>query len=62
MGFKARVNAINLIITQKIATEDDISAIIGKLAINVTFAREKEILRKEEPKDKELAKMFKYLN
>ncbi len=29
---------------KKISTEDDISAIIGKLAIQVTFARESEIL------------------
>ena len=40
MAYWARVDAINLIITQKITTEDDISSIIGKLAINVTYARE----------------------
>jgi hypothetical protein len=33
MIYEQRVNAINLIITEKISTEDDISIIIGKLAI-----------------------------
>lgn len=33
MQFENRVDAINLIIKEKIATEDDISAIVGKLAI-----------------------------
>ena len=42
-SFNARVDAINLIIKEKIDTEDEISAVIGKLAINAAFAREKEI-------------------
>ena len=41
--FNARVDAINLIIKEKIDTEDEISAVMGKLAINVAYAREKEI-------------------
>lgn len=32
-SYKARVDAINLIIKEKISTEDDICAIVGKLAI-----------------------------
>ena len=54
MKYEARVNTINQIITQKITTKDDISSIIGKLAIKVTYAREKEILNKEEPRDTKL--------
>jgi len=42
-SFNARVDAINLIIKEKIDTEDEISAVMGKLAINVAYAREKEI-------------------
>ncbi len=33
MSYNARVDSINHIIKEKITTEDDISAIIGKLAI-----------------------------
>lgn len=33
MRQEARVDAINFIIQQKIATDDDISAIVGKLAL-----------------------------
>jgi hypothetical protein len=43
-SYSARVDAINLIIREKISTEDDISTLIGKMAIQVTYAREKEIL------------------
>ncbi len=43
MIYEQRVNSINLIITEKISTEDDISTIIGKLALQVTYARELEI-------------------
>lgn len=44
MAFDARVDAINQIIKEKISTEDDISNIVGKMAIAVTFARENEIM------------------
>lgn len=40
MAYEARVDAINMIIKEKITTEDDISAFIGKMAISVTYARE----------------------
>ena len=42
-SFSARVDAINMIIKEKIDTEDEISTVMGKLAINVAYAREKEI-------------------
>ncbi len=44
MAIDARIDAINLIIKEKIETEDDISAVFGKLAINCAYAREEEIL------------------
>ena len=45
MTIQARIKAINQIIKKKIQTEDDISAIVGKLAINVTFARKDKIMK-----------------
>jgi hypothetical protein len=33
MVYQQKVDSINLIITEKISTEDDISTIIGKLAL-----------------------------
>ena len=44
MAINARIDAINMIIKEKIETEDEISAVFGKLAINCAYAREEEIL------------------
>ena len=55
LELNARVKAINLIINKKITTEDDISVIIGKLALQVTISRENEIKNYQEPKDSKVA-------
>ena len=44
MSINARIDAINMIIKEKIESEDDISAVFGKLAINCAYAREEEIV------------------
>lgn len=61
MQFESRVDAINLIIKEKISTEDDISAIVGKLAIQVTYAREKEIKHKEDDREDRVKSMMNYI-
>ena len=44
IGLNDRINGINQIINNKIKKDNDISAIVGKLALKVTFARENEII------------------
>lgn len=60
-AYQARVDAINSIIKEKISTEDDISTLIGKMAIQVTYAREKEILSQETKREGKLEGAFNYL-
>ena len=60
-SYQARVDAINLIIKEKISTEDDISAIVGKLAIQVTHSRETEICDTKEVRDSKLQGCFNYI-
>ena len=60
-SYQARVDAINLIIKEKISTEDDISAIVGKLAIQVTYSRELEICDNKQDRDSKLQASFNYI-
>jgi len=43
MVLQAKIDAIQLVLREKVTTEDDISTYIGKLAIQIALAREAEI-------------------
>jgi hypothetical protein len=60
-SYEARVDAINHIIKEKISTEDDISAIVGKLSIQVTYSREIEIEEQKHTRDSKLQASFNYI-
>ena len=45
MSLEKKIDAINLIIREKITIDDDISIFIGKLAIQITVIREIEIIK-----------------
>lgn len=44
MFMEYKVNTINLIITEKMDMDDDLSIVIGKLALSMTLTREMEIV------------------
>jgi len=61
MVLESKVQAIQLVLREKVTTEDDISTYIGKLSIQVALAREAEITNQSIERPTKVAQALNYI-
>lgn len=61
MVLQSKIEAIQLVLREKVTTEDDISTYIGKLSIQVALARENEIINQVADRPTKVSKALNYI-